>query len=110
MTAVGDRQMTRKDRGGIAEDEVVVPVEDRLLFRREMFKTEETGTLPDGFRIELRAGADDPPRIELEFHPPAVAANLPDPGRFQGGVALGETGPGLLLPFEKSGSQVDEGS
>jgi hypothetical protein len=76
MAAVRDRQMARKDRHRIAQNEIVAPVEDRPLFRREMVGAEETGAAPEGFRIEVRPAADDPLRIELDFNAPAVAAEL----------------------------------
>ena len=84
MAAVRNRQMARKDRHRIAQNEIVVPVEDRLLFRREIVRAEETGAAPDGFRIELRPAADDPPRIELDFARPSrrrgSRATWPPPG------------------------------
>jgi len=106
MADVGDRPMRRKDWRGVAEDEIVVPVADRLLFRGKVFRAEKTGAATEGFRIEVRPAADDPPRVELDIHAPAVAADLSHPDCTQDGVPPGEAGPGFLLPFEKSDRQI----
>ena len=51
VAAVGDGQVPRKDRNGVAQNEIGFPVEDRPLLRGEMFAAEEagapTGSIPD---------------------------------------------------------------
>lgn len=101
MADVDNRQVPRKDRRGIAQDEILSPVENRPLFPGEVFRTQKTGTPPDGFRIDRCAHAHDPLRIELDLHGQSVAADLPHPDRFKGGAARVKRRPRLLLTGEK---------
>ena len=66
MIQMGDDEVRREDRHGIAEDQVVAPVEDPLLPIRETIQAEETGPPFSIFLAHLGLAAPDPSWIVLD--------------------------------------------
>jgi hypothetical protein len=71
---VGDGEVRRENRHGIAEDQVIVSIEDPFLAFRKMIQAEETMPLPSIFFCHIGRTALDSTGVVLEAggKPPAV--------------------------------------
>jgi hypothetical protein len=77
---VGDGKVRRKNRHGIAENQVFVPVEDSFLIFGEMVEAEETGPSVSSRSAHLCRTAPDSSGVVLEAdrEPSAEKGSLPD--------------------------------
>src|SRR5512137_3048405 len=79
MLYMGDGEVGRKNRHGIAEDQVFAPVEEPFLCLREMIQAEETSPLVGIFAAHGCEAALDSSRIILEADGKSSAGDNPLP-------------------------------
>jgi hypothetical protein len=76
---MGDGEMRRKNRHGVAEDQVVASVEDPFLFFRKMVQAEETSPFIGTLFADVGRAALDSRGIVLETDGKSIAGNVPFP-------------------------------
>jgi len=76
---MGDGEVRRENRHGIAEDQVVASKEDSFLTFREMIQAEETSPLVYIFFAYIGQAALDSPGILLEAYGKPSARDIPLP-------------------------------
>jgi hypothetical protein len=76
MSDVRNCIVLRTDRKGIAENDKILPIQDATLRFREIFETEKTRSLLDGFLINGGSSALDSCRIMMEPHRKAIATEF----------------------------------
>jgi hypothetical protein len=97
MVYMGDSEVGRENRHGIAEDQVITSVEDPLLAFREIIQAEETSALVSVFFIYVGRAALDPSRIVLEPDRKSFAKNFPFLDTLECFASFPKILPGLLL-------------
>src|SRR2546423_5250720 len=70
-----DREMFRKDRKRIGENQVIIAKLNRPLLAWSILRAQETFPLRNRFRIHLRRRRNHSARIELKHHTKAVELN-----------------------------------
>ena len=94
---MGDREVRREDRHGIAEDQVIVSIEDSLLALRKMIETEETLPLRSIFFCYISRTAFDPSGVILEAEGKSPAEQISFSDSFKRLIALLKILPGIFL-------------
>jgi hypothetical protein len=97
MVYVGDREVRRENRHGIAEDQVIVSIGNSLLTLRKIIETEETLLFRSIFFCHISRAAFDPSGVVLEADgkPPARQISFSD--SFKRFIALLKILPGIPL-------------
>ena len=80
---MGDGEVRREDGHGIAEDQVVAPVEDSFLGFRETIETEETSSVFCVSFVHASCAALDSTGIVLEANGKPFAGDIPLPDVFE---------------------------
>ena len=101
MVQVGNGEMGRKDGHRIAEDQVVLPVEDAFLFFGQVGRAKKTGPLSHALFAHVGKGALDPSRIVLDKDGKSAALQLPLPHVVERVIAGARRRPRHLLPGEE---------
>ncbi len=68
MPTVGNDIMLRENGGGVAEDQIGLPVQNPLLRFRKVLDAQEAWAPADRCRIDRCRTADDSSRIELQLY------------------------------------------
>jgi hypothetical protein len=97
MVQMGDGQVRRENRHGIAEDKVITSVKDPFLTLREMIDTQETRSIPDSCFVHVGCTALHPPGIVLESDRESGAVQIPLPAALQALVTFTKFLPGISL-------------
>jgi hypothetical protein len=97
MLQMGDGEVGRENRHGIAKNQVFAPVEEPFLPFREMIQAEETSSIVCIFFAHAGQAALDSSRIVLEADGKSSAGDIPFPDLPERFVAFPKVQPRLFL-------------
>jgi hypothetical protein len=101
VVQMGDREVGRENRHGIAEDQVFASIEDPLLGLGEMVQAEKAGTFVSVLIAHGGRAASHPPGVVLEADGKPGALNFPLTGLPEQFAAFAKIIPGLFLLREE---------
>src|SRR5512136_486124 len=94
---MGDGKVRGKNRHGIAENQVFVPVKDSFLIFGKMIRAEETVPPVPFCSAHLRRTAPDSSGVVLEADRKSMTRQVPFPDLFEGLIAFPQVFPGPFL-------------
>jgi hypothetical protein len=108
MTDIRNSEVFGEDGSRIAQDQKLIFVHNSLLKIGKVLDAQETLSLANRLSVDLRSGADDASRIELEPNGKSSAMDFPQTDRCQRSVPSPQLWPRQFLLFQKFARQISE--